>query len=192
MLPDVSEIKRRRKFLDLSQKDLACMAGVSRPSLNKLESGRSDLSYTKVRSLFEILERLEKGPDAWSLLTGRLGDFHSLPIEYVSLSDSIQSVCVRMVETNFSQFPVRDGERVVGSITELGINRAISEMGRGAAETCVGAVLENPFPVFGVNTEVHSVVSVLRRVPAVLTTNNGDITGILTNQDLYKRLLASQ
>jgi predicted transcriptional regulator len=188
MFPDISEIKRRRKLLGVSQKELASMADVSRPSLNKLEGGDSDLSYSKVKSIFEALERIEGGPGSWQLLTGRLGDFHSRPIEFVSVEEAIQSVSRRMIETNFSQFPVKDGDRIVGSITEWGINRAISERGRDAADARVGDVLENPFPVFGVDTKVQSVIAVLRSVPAVLTVDNGIVVGILTNQDLYKKL----
>jgi predicted transcriptional regulator len=188
MFPDISEIKRRRKLLGVSQKELAGMAGVSRPSLNKLEGGDSDLSYSKVKRIFEALERIEGGPCSWSLLTGRLCDFHSRPIECVSVGETVQSVCRRMIETNFSQFPVKEGDRIVGSITEWGINRAISERGKDAADARVGDVLENPFPVFGVDTKVHSVIAVLRSVQAVLTVDSGVVIGILTNQDLYKRL----
>lgn len=189
MLPEISEIKSRRKQQGLSQKDLAAMAGVSRPSLNKLESGDSDLSYSRVKSIFEVLERFERGPGAWSLLTGRLGDFQSTPVEYVSVEDTIQQVSRRMIETDFSQFPVRDSEGVVGSITEFGINKAICDRGRGAADVLVGELLEDPFPVFGVEAKVYSVVALLRSVQAVLTTDRGVIVGILTNQDLYRRLI---
>ena len=189
MLPEISEIKNKRKFLGLSQKDLAAMAGVSRPSLNKLEGGDSDLSYSKVKSIFEVLERLEGGPGAWSLLTGRLGDFQSTPVEYVSVEDTIQRVSRRMIETNFSQFPVRGSDGVVGSITEFGINKAICDRGRDAADALVGELLENPFPVFGVEAKVYSVVGLLRGVQAVLTSDRGVIVGIFTNQDLYRRLI---
>jgi predicted transcriptional regulator len=189
MLPEVSEIRGRRKLLGISQLELSGLAGVSRPSLVKLESGGSDLSYSKVKGIFEALESLEMGPGAWSLLTGRLGDFQSVPIEYVTVGDSVRVVSGRMIETNFSQFPVKDGDRVVGSISESGINRAICERGRDAAEARVGEVMENSFPVFGVNTEVHSVVVVLRSAQAVLTSDGGAIVGIVTNQDLYRRLL---
>jgi len=189
VFPEISEIKRRRKLLGVSQKDLAGMAGVSRPSLNKLEAGGSDLSYSKVKSIFEALERVERGPGSWMLLTGRLRDFHSQPIEFVSVGETVQMVCRRMIETDFSQFPVKDGDRIVGSISEWGVNRAICELGRGAVDARVGDVLENPFPVFGVESRVQSVIAVLRGVQAVLTVDEGVVVGIVTNQDLYKRLV---
>ncbi len=58
MLPDTSEIKEMRKSLGLTQLELAKIAGISRPSLVKLENGQIDLAYSKVKKIFDELEVL--------------------------------------------------------------------------------------------------------------------------------------
>ena len=59
MFPPVEEIAHKRRILGLNQAELAKLAGVSQSLIAKLESGKIDSSYTKVKTIFETLERLE-------------------------------------------------------------------------------------------------------------------------------------
>jgi len=59
MLPSLDEIAKKRKMLGLTQKELARMAGVSQSSIAKIESGKIDPSYNKVKAIFDVLERME-------------------------------------------------------------------------------------------------------------------------------------
>ena len=60
MLPDVKEIKRRRKALGLTQKKLAMLAGVSQSVVAKIESGNVAPSYSIVKRLFDVFEEMSK------------------------------------------------------------------------------------------------------------------------------------
>ena len=59
MFPTLDDIAKRRRQLGLKQSELAKMAGVSQSLIAKLEAGTIDSSYTKVKTIFDVLERLE-------------------------------------------------------------------------------------------------------------------------------------
>lgn len=59
MLPSLEEIIRKRKVLNLTQKQVSQLAGVSQSLIAKLESGKIDPSYTKVKAILDVLDRLE-------------------------------------------------------------------------------------------------------------------------------------
>lgn len=62
MFPNVEDIAKKRRQLGLKQAELAKLAGVSQSLIAKLESGTIDSSYTKVKTIFDALERLEFKP----------------------------------------------------------------------------------------------------------------------------------
>ncbi len=190
MLPEVTEIKRRRKALGLSQAELASKARISRTSLVKLENGDADLRYSKVKEIFDTLESLESSRNLGLSFQGMtLKDIHNQPIEFVSADDIIRSVLGKMIETNFSQFPVKDGEKIVGSITEIKINQVIGAKGKDAIDLKVREIIEEPFPVISVNAPVSAVIVLLRSVQAILTAEQGSVVGIVTNTDPFKKLI---
>ena len=104
MLPKVSEIRGTRKSLGLTQFELAKIAGVSRPSLVKLENGQNDLAYSKVKRIFDELEFLQSQRKSGLIDTVLLGDIHSSPYESLDVGTLMNDVFVRIHETGFSQF----------------------------------------------------------------------------------------
>jgi predicted transcriptional regulator len=190
MLPKVTEIKRRRKALGLSQAELASKAKISRTSLVKLENEDIDLRYSKVKEIFDTLEYLESSRGPGSSFQGMtLKDIHNQPIEFVSVDDVLIDVSRKMIETTFSQFPVKDGEKILGSITEIGINQSIGVKGKDALDLKIREKIEEPFPVISANAPVPTVIALLRSVQAILTADGGSVVGIVTNTDLYKKLV---
>ncbi|KER05313.1 XRE family transcriptional regulator protein, partial [Marine Group I thaumarchaeote SCGC AAA799-E16] len=59
MLPSLAMIKEERKKLNVTQKKLAVMTGVSTSMINQIESGRSKPSYETAKKIFESLAKLE-------------------------------------------------------------------------------------------------------------------------------------
>ena len=60
MLPAIEIIPERRRKLGLTQSQLADLAGVSQSYIAKLEAGKIEPSYLKVKSIFESLDKLER------------------------------------------------------------------------------------------------------------------------------------
>ena len=59
MLPQIEEIKRKRKVLNITQFKLAKLVGVSQSLIAKLESGKLDPSYSNAKKIFLALEKME-------------------------------------------------------------------------------------------------------------------------------------
>lgn len=190
MLPEAKYIKKQRKALGLSQADLAIKTNISRTSLVKLENGDADLRYSKVKEIFDTLEKLDSNRNLTSFFQNTsLKEIHSREIKFVSVDERLRDVSTKMIETTFSQFPVKDGNKIVGSVTEIEINAAISEHGENAVDLKISEIMAEPFPIIGANAPVSSVVELLRNVQAILTTENGAVVGIVTNTDPYKKLV---
>src|SRR5512139_4066346 len=115
MFPSLEDIAKRRRQLDLKQSQLAKAAGVSQSLIAKLEAGTIDSSYTKVKTIFDVLERLEfkSKVQAEKLV-------HT-EIVGVQRSQPISEVVNIMKDHGYSQIPVFDGKQPVGSVSEKAI-----------------------------------------------------------------------
>ena len=54
MLPELSEIKAKRKHLGLSQSGLSVKTGVSQSLIAKLEAGKISPSYLSAKKIFDF------------------------------------------------------------------------------------------------------------------------------------------
>ena len=95
-----------------------------------------------------------------------------------------------MREHGFSQLPVFEGERIVGSITEKTVLGQILS-GKDLTSMSmlsVGEVMDEAFPQVGENAPLSLVSNLLQVYPAVLVPRKGKIIGIVTKADLLKML----
>jgi predicted transcriptional regulator len=101
MLPDLNEICRRRKMLNLTQAELAKRAGVSRSLIAKLETGRLNPSYMVAKRIFDVLEALEREHDV-GIKGVTASQIHNKPVEFAEASELIFKVWNRMKEKAYS------------------------------------------------------------------------------------------
>ena len=88
-----------------------------------------------------------------------------------------------------SLLPVLDGGRCVGSVTEYALTQRGLESSR-FLDAVVGEVMDEPFPVVDAAQHVESVQKVLSKAtPAVLVTEGGAISGIVTRSDMLAYLM---
>ena len=121
MFPPLEEIARKRRQLGLKQTELARLSGVSQSLIAKLESGKIDPAYTKVKSIFEALEDLEVKTKI------QAGKVLQNEIVSVQKKDPVSKVVDLMKTHGYSQLPVFDGKQPVGSVSEKAILRQILE-----------------------------------------------------------------
>lgn len=112
MFPQLSEISKKRKLMDLTQSELAKLSGVSQSLIAKLESGKIEPSYTKVKNIFETLNKLEVKN---KIKADRI-DYNKV----VSVQDDelVSTAVILMKKYGYSQLPVLNRKQVVGSISE--------------------------------------------------------------------------
>jgi predicted transcriptional regulator len=184
MLPEIEEIGRRRKNLELTQKKLASLAGVSQSLIAKIESGGIDASYRKIKRIFEALEKEEKRKEKRMIAR----DLSNRRIIGVDKRDPVSKAIKLMQKNGFSQLPVWDENLPVGCITEKGITSYILERRdlRRLPELDVAQLMEDSLPQVSEETPIEAVTALLQHSPAVLTIKEGKATGIITKADLLK------
>jgi predicted transcriptional regulator len=192
-LPDLDKIRQMRKRLNLSQRELASLAGVSQSLIAKIERGSIDPSYSNVRKILmafeEVLRRRKvEGMKLGAQLT--VGDLATRGVVQVGPEQTVGECVERMMKGRFTQLPVMVGDKVVGGITddrirdytieETRANRKTYDM---AMQTKVEEVMMDPFPILSEDTPIELASVHLQREEAVLVSRKGQIVGILTSAD---------
>jgi len=198
MLPELTEIVRRRKVLGLTQKELAEKVIIreekekkidkevtDRGYIAKLETGRLNPSYKKAKNIFDTLEILEED-QLGKKQKVTAGQIHNTPIEYANASERLYDAFQRMVKKAYSQLPVKSINGIVGSITERGINNRIMLSIEDFKSFHVKDVIEEPFPTVGIDIPAVTLIPILQNCQAILTVKGDNVQGIITNTDLIK------
>lgn len=182
MLPSLDEISRRRKELGLTQAKLAAMAGVSQSIIAKIETGSVDPSYSIVSRILGALDRIQVTP------TLRVNQLMSRPVLSVSKMSLVREAVDMMKKKGYSQLPVFDGGRCVGSISEKTIldHAARGESLEGVLGRRIREVMDSPFPIVNDDTPLDLVLGLLQGNYGVLVSRGQDIIGILTKSDILK------
>ncbi|MDH7508659.1 MAG: CBS domain-containing protein [Methanomassiliicoccales archaeon] len=182
--PDSSEIKQLRKSLDLTQSELANLSNVSQSTIAKIERGRISGSYEIMVRIFSALyEEMNKRRQ------GKVAkDVASKNVVGINIGEKVKKASEMMREKGFSQLPVFDGDRPIGSISEFGILRFLKEgvSMKDLAERSVESVMDESFPIVSEETPLEIVTSLLSFSKAVLVARRGKVTGIITSSDVLK------
>lgn len=182
MLPQLEEIAQKRRLLGLKQSELAKLAGVSQSLIAKLESGKIDSSYTKVKAIFEALERLEVQT---KIQAGKV--LHN-EIVGIQKNEPVFKVVQLMKSHGYSQIPVFDGEHPVGSISEKTLlnqilaGKDLTQIAKLPTEE----VMEEAFPQVDEDAPLSLISSLLQVYSAVLVSRKGTAVGIITKADLLR------
>jgi cystathionine beta-synthase len=89
-----------------------------------------------------------------------------------------------------SQLPVMDGSNCVGSVSDWSLSGKSIEDTK-LLDATVSDMMDAPYPVVDSNQPVDAVVKLLSKTnPAVLVTENGSVSGIVTRSDLLSYLMA--
>lgn len=179
MLPALEIIPERRRKLGLTQSQLAELAGVSQSYIAKLEAGNIEPSYIKVKALFEALDRIEQEKQ---ICVGEIMNRSVVGIQKMtSISDAIDV----MRRNGFSQLPIMDGERSIGSISEgTLLDHMLASKKNESQAKIVSEIMDEPFPQVGEDAPVSLLTNLLKFYPAVLVQRKGGIVGIVTKADL--------
>ncbi|MDD1767465.1 MAG: CBS domain-containing protein [Methanomassiliicoccales archaeon] len=182
--PDVSEIKRLRKSIDLTQVELANLSGVSQSTIAKIERGGMSGSYESIISIFRVLQD-EVGKHRQGM---KAIDVASREVVSVQVNEKVKRISEIMRETGYSQLPVFEGPHPVGSVSEYGVLMLLKDGTRmeDLAEKDAGSIMDEMFPVVSEQTPIETVTSLLSNSHAVLTARRGEITGIITSSDVLK------
>jgi predicted transcriptional regulator len=178
----LTEIRRRRVALGISLGELARAVGRSDATLSRIERGQIRPSYDLVQRILSYLENQE-GLTAPRLTVGEL--MHR-PLVTVESNATLATAAQRMENGAYSQLPVVDQGRLVGSLSESALLRALAQP--NAHRVRVREVLEPQYPVLDEGFPADLLPPLLGRCPAILVARRGDLQGIVTKADLIRGL----
>jgi len=101
----------------------------------------------------------------------------------VKEEDKVKDVLELIAKTGYTQIPVLKGKQSVGAIRE---NRLLSMLVENPLlyNSLIREVMEESFPVLDAKTEIGEVKEILKNHPAVLVSDFGLVTDIITRYDL--------
>ena len=178
---ELSEIKKIRKSLGLTQTDLAKRANVSQSLIAKIESGKIDPTFTKTKKIFDTLNDLENKEEI------KAEELMNRKVVSISPVDSIKESVGKMKKFEISQMPVLDGHNVVGLVSESTLLDAL--MGNKSKK--IADIMEESPPTVSKTASIKVVSSLLRHYPVVLVSDSGKLAGLITKADLLARLYKS-
>ena len=184
-LPELSEIRRRRLALGLSQAGLASKAGVSQSLIAKVEAEKLVPSYENAKKIFDFFEALT--PQAG--LTAK--DIMSKKVKSISPSTNVKDAILAMKRSSISQLPVVVDGRPVGTVSErllvdkMQHGKNMEDFGGGKIEE----IMEDTLPTVTEDTPLSVVSALLESSQAVLVTKKGLVCGIISRPDLFGPML---
>lgn len=176
---EISEIKKIRKKLGLTQFDLAKKSGVSQSLIAKIEAGRLDPSYSNTKKIFAALDELTKKEE----LTAK--EIMNKKIISVNANESVINVIKLMKKYGFSQMPVEERGKIVGLITERSLLEII---GTPKAELRVKEIMEECPPIITPETRLEVISNLLKHFSIVLVAKKGEYKGLISKTDLLEKV----
>lgn len=171
---DLTEIKRLRQKVGMSQTALAKKAGVSQAHIAKIECGKVDPRFSTVDKILRCLKEEVKDTCA---------KYMTATIYGVQAGDSVALAARLMREKGVSQLVVFKKEAIVGLITEEDLLRFQGD----TQNTTADQVMSDPPPTVSKNASSDTVRELLLEFPAVVVMDREKAVGILTKSDLIKR-----
>ena len=178
MLYDLSEIKKIRKSLELTQSELAKKANVSQSLIAKIEAGNIDPTFTKTKRIFETLDLLQNKEEL------KAEEMMNQKIISVAPSDTIKDSISQMKKFGISQMPVLDNAHIVGLVSESTLLDALIS---GKSKK-IQEIMEETPPTVSKTASITVVSSLLKHYPVVFVSDSGMLAWLITKADLLAKL----
>ncbi len=175
---DLENVRGVRKRLGLTQAELAEASGVSQSLITKIENGRINPSYSKLESIWGVLEdaKVRNEPVAEELMVE--------DVVFCQVDDDIERVIKKMKSREISQLPVLDGSSLVGLVTESSLLDHVFD--ESVEDLLVEDVMEAAPPTVSKNTPESAFLPLLKHFPLVLVKEKGEFLGLVTKADLVR------
>ena len=161
------EIQLKRKKIGLTQKDLSKKTGISQSTISKFEAGYITPSYTKIYTLYTYLISFQEKQTLINI---------GSPVKSVKPLHTVKQAKKIMLENNFSQLPVTQKTKPIGSITTNDLLKAKDNQK-------VQTIMNSCFPILPPTTHKKTAKHLLQQHSAILVTHHNTYN-IITSADL--------
>jgi len=187
MIPNLSEIKRLRIKLNLSQGELGKLCDISQSVLSKIENGFLDPPFSKAKRIFEILESQMEILEIKERSTRKAINIMTKNVISLNSGSKVKDAVNLMSKYEISQLPIIDDDKNLGSITARKIQKLITDNPE-IKNVNIKLVRELPFPEIQQNWNIKDISDLLSKYPAILVKDFDEFIGIITNADFFKVL----
>jgi len=182
------EIRKARKTLNLTQKKLAFLAGISQAALARIEKNpeKYNPGYATIHQIVKTLsdELMKAHPKNFENM--KVLEIAHSKIVSIKPTDSFRKAIELMKGKSFSQLPVIDeNNAVLGTIYQRQLADIVFD-GKNPSQIKVLDIMEPALPQIDKNTPLSKVKSFLQSWPAVLITEKQKVIGIVTSYDWFK------
>jgi predicted transcriptional regulator len=182
ILPTLSDIKRLRKKLNITQKDLGETLDIPQSTISRIENASIDPPYSKLKKIYEYLENERKMREKSER---HAEDIMIKNIISITPDSKIRTAIAFMNKYEISQLPILEKNKNLGSISSKEIQKYIIENPE-IINMDVSLIKELPFPEIDKNWSIKDVSDLLLKYSAVLVKENDNYIGIITDSDLLK------
>ena len=160
--------------------------GVSKSAIAKLEKGRHSPSYALIIKIFDALEseRQKKLTENQGFVARNVMT-KAKHLVFVSPKDLFSVAIKKMSEKSISQVPVIENKVCVGSLSMKQLSEFHAKE-KDISNIKVKEIMQEPFPTVNPQEPLQTISQLLTNNQAVLVTEKGKITGIISNLDSAK------
>ena len=179
-IEDLKMLKKLRLQANLTQWQLAKRSNTTQSTIAKIEAGKLEPSLKLAKRILNVLNVEPAGNlKAKDVMVSKVQCF--FPSQLVS------DVIEIMLEKGFSQGPVIEKNRIIGTITESSIISKSS--GRDPTLITVSDITDEVLPSVPPEATIEQVIFLLKYNLAILVISKGNLLGIITKADIMEHLL---
>lgn len=163
-----------RRKLGLTQTQLARQAGVSQSLIAKIESGKIQPTFQKVKEIsFALSNAGEEQVKLERIMVKKV-----ISCKY---NEAVSDIVKKMKKHGISQLPVFKKDKIIGLVSESTILDHFTE---NVSKLNASQVMQEAPPIVNYKTQVKVVSQLLKNFPIVLVSKRGEIVGLVSKYDI--------
>lgn len=179
---DITQLKKVRQRLDMTQTEFAKYAGVSQSLITKIEAGKIDPKHSTVQRITQAVTELTHKHSP------TVDDVMEKKILSAKPEDKVTNIIKKMQNLGISQVPVIEDKQPVGTLSERTILEAISEE-QNIKRLKVEEIMEGAPPTVPAGTPLTIARHLLEYSSILLVVKRGDYAGVVTKADIIRSAL---
>jgi predicted transcriptional regulator len=189
-IPQLTEIKRLRELLDISQRQLAKQCDIPSSFLSMIENPKNNTkpSYDVLVRIFQELDS-ESQKNLGKLTTA--DKIYKKNLTSARKSESAEDIIKIMHEKDYSQIPVLEGGGCIGIVTENSLVKFLQNRDhKPLTITRVKDVMDTPPIVIDIHTKItENLLSLFDDSKCLLVSEDAKIVGLITKIDAIRGLM---
>ncbi|MEK6933170.1 MAG: CBS domain-containing protein [Nanoarchaeota archaeon] len=176
---DITQLRKIRKQLDMTQHKMAYELGISQSMVAKIENGKLDPTYSYVKKIEDKIMHLTKHDEK------EAGEIMSKNIFSVNKNDLVKYAINLMMNNEISQVVVVEKDNVIGLVSDNSLLGA--DVGKINNKKCFEIMADSP-PIIDKHAKIEMIVQLLKFYPILIVKESGKLAGVITKSDVIKSL----